>query len=286
MLVVNAGSFTEVIHVGFALACGTRDRLAKNSWLSRLAWSSRGHGFGGLPYMLYSYSVVSMSLEKSINQLREAAQALAPMGAALEVAIIDQHSDELSPEERQLAESWAPHRQREFARGRMCARRALDSLVEGVAGLLPDADGIPQWPEGVVGSISHCRGVAMATVANSADCRLIGLDLEKINRLSASAINKVLHPTEESFAIGDQMKASILFSLKEAFYKAQFPKCRTVGNFRDLALDVDLANGAAKIIEMCSRFTPELLRFRFRFRVVDDYVVSLCWMPGFDVSAS
>ena len=227
-----------------------------------------------------------MSPEKSINKLREAAQALAPMGAVLEVAMIDQHSDELLPEERQLVESWAPHRQREFVRGRMCARRALDSLVAGVAGLLPDPDGIPQWPEGVVGSISHCRGVAMATVANSADCRLIGLDLEKINRLSAGAINKVLHPIEESFAIGDQLKATILFSLKEAFYKAQFPKWRALGNFRDLALEVDLANGVAKIIEMGSRFKPELLRLRFRFRVVDDYVVSMSWMPGLDVSAS
>ena len=230
-------------------------------------------------------SVVLMPTEKSINQLSEVAQALAPMGAVLEVAMIDQHSDELLPEERQLVESWAPHRQREFARGRMCARRALDSLVAGVAGLLPDADGIPQWPDGVVGSISHCRGVAMATVANSAHCRLLGLDLEKINRLSAGAINKVLHPIEESFASSDQLKASILFSLKEAFYKAQFPKWRAVGNFRDLALEVDLANGAAKIFEMDARFKSELLRLRFRFRIVDDYVVSLCWMPGFDASA-
>ena len=233
-----------------------------------------------------SDSVVSMSPEKTIIQLREVAQALAPMGAALEVAMIDQHSDELLPEERQLVESWAPHRQREFARGRMCARRALDSLGVGVAGLLPDADGIPQWPEGVVGSISHCRGVVMVMAANSADCRLLGLDLEKINRLSAGAINKVLHPIEESFVGSDQLKASILFSLKEAFYKAQFPKWRAVGNFRDLALEVDLANGAAKIFEMDARFKSELLCLRFRFRIVDDYVVSLCWMPGFDASAN
>ena len=236
--------------------------------------------------MASSDYVVPMFLEKSIDQLREVANALAPMGAVLEVAMIDLHSDELLPEERQLVESWAPHRQREFASGRTCARRALDSLVVGVASLLPDSDGIPHWPEGVIGSISHCRGVAMATVANSADCRLLGLDLEKINRLSSGAINKVLHPLEESFASSDQLKASILFSLKEAFYKAQFPKWRAVGNFRDLALEVDLANGVAKIIEMDSRFKPELLHLRFRFRVVDDYVVSLCWMPGLDVAES
>ena len=236
--------------------------------------------------MVTGDSMVRMSPEKSIIQLREVAQALAPMGVALEVAIINQHSDELLPAERQLVESWAPHRQREFVRGRMCARRALDSLGVGVAGLMPDADGIPQWPEGVVGSISHCHGVVMAMAANSADCCLLGLDLEKINRLSAGAISKVLHPIEESFAGSDQLKASILFSLKEAFYKAQFPKWRAVGNFGDLALEVDLANGAANIIEMDARFKSELMRLRFRFRIVDDYVVSLCWMLGFNASAS
>ena len=226
-----------------------------------------------------------MSPEKTIAQLREVGHVLVPRGAAFELAMIDKDLVELLPEERQLLESWAPHRQREFATGRLCARRALDLLGVGVSGLLPDADGVPQWPEDVAGSISHCRGVAMAVAACSTDCRLLGLDIEKINRLSAGAINKVLHPIEEGFAGGDQLKASILFSLKEAFYKAQFPKWRAVGNFRDLGLEVDLADGAAKIREMDARFNSELLRLRFRFRVVGDYVLSLAWMPGSDLSA-
>jgi 4'-phosphopantetheinyl transferase EntD len=219
-----------------------------------------------------------MSPGKTITQLREVTHVIVPKGAAFEVAIIEQHSADLLPEELQLIESWAPPRQREFAAGRMCARRALDLLGVGASGLLPDADGIPQWPEGTVGSISHCRGVAMAMSAKSVDCRLLGLDLEKTNRLSAGAINKVLHPVEQIFAGGDQQKASILFSLKEAFYKAQFPKWRAVGNFSDLALEVDLAKGSAKICKIDSRFNPELKGLRFCFRIVDDYVVSLSWM--------
>ena len=219
-----------------------------------------------------------MSSGKTIAQLREVAHVIVPKGAAFEVAIIDQRGADLLPEERQLIESWAPSRQREFVTGRMCARRALDLLGVGSSGLLPDADGIPRWPEGTVGSISHCRGVAMAMVAKSVDCRLLGLDLEKTNRLSAGAIKKVLHPIEEIFTGGDQLKASILFSLKEAFYKAQFPKWHAVGNFSDLALEVDLAKNTAKIREMDARFSSELMRLRFCFRIVDDYVVSLSWM--------
>lgn len=219
-----------------------------------------------------------MSSGKTIAQLREVAHVIVPKGAAFEVAIIDQLAADLLLEERQLIESWAPSRQREFVAGRMCARQALDLLGVDTSGLLPDADGIPQWPEDTVGSISHCRGVAMAVAAKSADCRLLGLDLEKTNRLSAGAIKQVLHPIEEIFAGGDQLKASILFSLKEAFYKAQFPNWRAVGNFSDLALEVDLTNGSAKVREMDARFSPELMRLRFSFRIVDDYVVSLSWM--------
>ena len=133
-----------------------------------------------------------MSSGKTIAQLREVAQIIVPKGAALELAIIDQRVTDLLPEERQLIESWAPSRQREFVTGRMCARRALDLLGVAASELLPDADGIPQWPEDTVGSISHCHGVAMAMVAKSVDCRLLGLDLEKTNRLSAGAIKHVL----------------------------------------------------------------------------------------------
>ena len=219
-----------------------------------------------------------MSSGKTIAQLREAAHLIVPMGAAFEVAIIDQRATDLLPEERKLIGSWAPSRQREFVTGRMCARRALDLLGVDASGLLPDADGIPQWPEDTVGSISHCRGVAMAMVAKSVDCRLLGLDLEKTNRLSAGAIKQVLHPMEEIFTGGDQLKASILFSLKEAFYKDQFPKWHAVGNFSDLALEVDLTKGTAKIREMDARFSSELMRLRFCFRIVDDYVISLSWM--------
>jgi 4'-phosphopantetheinyl transferase EntD len=146
-------------------------------------------------------------------------------------------------------------------------------------GFCPDADGIPSVARGTL-SVRFLIAVESRwlMVAKSVDCRLLGLDLEKTNRLSAGAIKQVLHPIEETFAGGDQLKASILFSLKEAFYKAQFPKWRAVGNFSDLALEVDLAKGSARIREMDARFSPELMRLKFCFRIVDDYVVSLSWM--------
>jgi len=117
----------------------------------------------------------------------------------------------------------------------------------------------------------------MAVVAHDENCALIGVDIEKTSRLSAAAIKRVMHPLEQGFVAGDQVKASILFSLKEAFYKAQFPRWRTTGNFHDLALGVDMEAGSAQVVEIDARFAPNLAQLRFGFRLVDDYVVSLCW---------
>ncbi|MGZ0707234.1 4'-phosphopantetheinyl transferase family protein [Coraliomargarita sp. W4R53] len=185
---------------------------------------------------------------------------------------------ELAESERALVGAWASHRQQEFASGRGCARHALLQLDVDSGDLLPDLDGIPRWPEGVLGCISHSRGIAMAVAARGGVPVVLGLDLEKTNRLSESAMKKVVHPLEADFVASDQVRASILFSLKEAFYKAQFPCWRTAGNFHDLALEVDLEDGVAKVLELDARFAAELERLNFRFRLVDDYVVSLCWM--------
>jgi len=219
-----------------------------------------------------------MSIHDTIPQLRAAGNALAPSGSAFWVAPVDDHLAELSPKEQQFIKSWGPHRQSEFATGRMCARGALSALGLESSDLLPDVEGVPIWAKEVVGSISHSRGVAMAVAAKSIEYRLLGLDLEKTNRLSEAATRRVVHPLEVNFVGEDLLKASILFSLKEAFYKAQYPRWRTVGNFHDLALEVDLVDGVANVLEIDARFASELASLQFAFRLVDDYVVSLCWM--------
>lgn len=218
-----------------------------------------------------------MLLESTITKLREVSAALVAPGATFDVAVVADHCAGLSAAEWGLVESWAVHRQHEFATGRMCARRALSRLGVARADLLPDADGVPTWPAGVRGCISHSRGVAMAMVAHREKCEVLGLDLEKTNRLSDAAMRKVVHPLEESLVGSDQVRASILFSLKEAFYKAQFPRWRTTGNFHDMALALDLDAGTARVLLLDERFAPELSQLRFAFRLVGDYVVSVCW---------
>ena len=113
----------------------------------------------------------------------------------------------------------------EFRVGRCCARAALVAL--GVGPYVPDLDqsGLPVWPSGVVGSITHTGGCARAAVASLSDARAIGVDSEQIvpphrARLVAAAIAK-----ESEIAAGcdvglDRCQAlTLAFSAKEAVFK-------------------------------------------------------------------
>lgn len=219
-----------------------------------------------------------MNEAATLRDLKLAASAIAPQGCAVEAAGFGVDPLFLSEAERARIAGFAESRQEEFLAGRWCARQALAALGRSPGELLPDADGLPLWPAGVVGSITHCQGVAAAAVLPATDPEtLLGLDLEKTNRLSLAASQRVLHSLETEFAGGDLERASVLFSLKEAFYKAQFPRWRTRGNFRDIALAVDFESGRGRVQYLSKQFDRRLTGSRFRFSLVGEYVLSFCF---------
>jgi len=134
----------------------------------------------------------------------------------------------LQPEERTGQERWAPKRVSQYAAGRQCAHLAMAQLGVPVQPLVAQKDRRPSWPEGVVGSISHCNGFACAAVARQSVLRSVGVDAEV-----ADVVDEALWPrifTEEERAwielqsSADRRSwATIFFSAKESFYKCQFP---------------------------------------------------------------
>lgn len=230
-----------------------------------------------LPKLSLNGLIPAMEETEILSELKRAAARIAPEGCAVEAASLGVDPSFLSEPERARIAGFAGPRRQEFVAGRWCARQALGALGRSPCELLPDADGLPLWPAGVVGSITHCQGVAAAAVLPATDPEtLLGLDLEKTNRLSLAASRRVLHPRETEFAVGDLERASVLFSLKEAFYKAQFPRWRTRGNFRDIALAVDFESGRGSIQYLADRFDRGLCGLRFRFSLVGEHVLSVC----------
>ncbi len=120
-------------------------------------------------------------------------------------------------------------RKAEFLAGRILARTALLRLgsASGYVGIGRHRQ--PIWPSGFAGSISHTDGTAMAMVGARTDC-LIGVDIEAImTEETAQSVGKqVLTPREHAILNKDPVhytrNLTIVFSAKEALYKALFPK--------------------------------------------------------------
>jgi 4'-phosphopantetheinyl transferase EntD len=118
----------------------------------------------------------------------------------------------------------ASSRQREFALGRACARAALAALGHGDAMLGRRADGAPLWPCGVVGSISHTRGLAVALAAPADAFRGLGVDVEQQGRVTPDLYRLLFDSGERTQLAGmaepdrDRL-AALCFSAKEACCK-------------------------------------------------------------------
>ncbi|MEV7522623.1 4'-phosphopantetheinyl transferase superfamily protein [Streptomyces sp. NPDC091371] len=146
----------------------------------------------------------------------------------------------LLPAEEAVVAGAAAGRRREFATVRHCARRALRELGgSGSAALLPDADGVPGWPDGVVGSMTHTRGYRAAAVARAADVSRLGIDAEPDRPLREGVLETIASPAESRELGGGGGCVCwdrLLFCAKEAAYKAWFPHARVRLGFRDVAV--------------------------------------------------
>ena len=131
----------------------------------------------------------------------------------------------------------AAERRREFGTVRHCAREALRRIGVPAAPILPDADGAPRWPAGVVGSLTHCAGYRAAAVARSGELRGVGIDAEPHAPLPAEVREFVLRE-EERVAHPALHLDRIVFCAKEAVYKAWWPLTRRWLDFADVSTTV------------------------------------------------
>lgn len=169
--------------------------------------------------------------------------ALLPAPAVLVCCTEPADPASLSPGERADVARAAPVRLREFAAGRQCARRALVHFGLIDVELRVGADRRPQWPAGFTGSITHTEGFYAAAVAPRSALPGIGIDCERIGRIGPRLLPRIATAAEidwlESLDDAQQARAaSLLFSAKEAFYKAQFALVGERPGFHDVRIEV------------------------------------------------
>jgi 4'-phosphopantetheinyl transferase EntD len=151
----------------------------------------------------------------------------------------------LWPEEKLLTVNFSSRRMGYFSTGRFCAREAIRQILGEECPVGIESSGAPRWPPGIAGSISHTEGLTGAIVAAAEDYPSIGLDIEKRMAVDRSLWEMLFDETEQqrlnASSVPDEL-ATLYFSMKEAYYKMQFPLTRTFLDFRDVRLE-DGPNG-------------------------------------------
>ncbi|WP_030615915.1 4'-phosphopantetheinyl transferase family protein [Streptomyces sclerotialus] len=154
----------------------------------------------------------------------------------------DEPAAGLFPEEQRHAATMCPVRRREFATVRHCARRAGLRLGVPLAPLLPGPRGAPRWPDGVVGSLTHCAGYRAAALARAADVRALGIDAEPHRPLPDGMLDRIALPEEQAHLhalrrpAGDVCWDRLLFCAKEAVYKVWSPLTRAWLGFDEASI--------------------------------------------------
>ncbi|NAZ84807.1 4'-phosphopantetheinyl transferase superfamily protein [Kineococcus sp. T90] len=130
------------------------------------------------------------------------------------------------PQELAAVAAARPERRREFFTGRWCARAALLLLGCDPVALPPGPRRAPVWPEGFVGSITHCPGYRAAAVARRAEVAALGVDATPHEPLPAGVLELVADAGERAQlrALAARLPGvhadRVLFSAKESLLKA------------------------------------------------------------------
>jgi 4'-phosphopantetheinyl transferase EntD len=183
------------------------------------------------------------------------------------------------PEEEPLIARSVAKRRNEFVTVRHCARQALGELGVPPAPILKGDKGEPCWPDGVVGSLTHCEGFRGAVVGRVGDVRSVGIDAEPHGELPKGVLEAISLPAErhELAALPAELHWDrILFCAKEATYKAWFPLTHRWLGFEDahitFAVDGSAAAGtfvSRVLIDPAAEHGPPLEVLRGRWTVRD-----------------
>jgi 4'-phosphopantetheinyl transferase EntD len=179
-----------------------------------------------------------------VRELEQALRARFGADVRLSASWLTADVPPLMPEEAVYAEPAVLRRRQELAVGRHLARTVLSELGGPWGPLLRRKDRTVVWPPGYSATISHTKDVVAAAAALSEAVPCLGLDVEA-STVSLNLVDKLLRPEEQTQLFGlteaqVRRRATIVFSAKEAFYKAQYPSTQTFLGFMDVRLDMDL----------------------------------------------
>ncbi|HEX7238844.1 MAG TPA: 4'-phosphopantetheinyl transferase superfamily protein [Longimicrobiaceae bacterium] len=208
--------------------------------------------------------------------------ALLPPGVALELREIGDHADSLFPVERQTVARAVAKRTREFSTGRLCARAAMSALGVPPHPVPVGPQREPVWPDGVVGTISHGGALCLAAAARQDHLLGLGIDLEVGDPLDPELRRLICTPDElrgiPAWPDAGVDPHKLVFSAKEALYKALFPRAQRFIDFLEVEIGVDVGAGGWRPTTLPPDVAARMgAPIEGKFLVADGYVVTTAW---------
>jgi len=210
--------------------------------------------------------------------------ALLAQDAITVVARARWRSEPLLPAEARYlaARAVRPRRAAEFHAGRACARRALSRLGWRDWPLLPAPTREPQWPDGVVGSITHSEDYCAVAVAGARRYAGLGIDVETIARVGPGIAASICTRRElEDIAAdaGRDLPLAAWFSAKESVFKAVFPWLRLVFEPSDVEIAFDRRRQAFAVrAPRMPRLDAACSQLEGRFALSGARVLTAAWL--------
>ncbi|MGO4440735.1 4'-phosphopantetheinyl transferase family protein [Rhizobium sp. RAF56] len=199
--------------------------------------------------------------------LATAIAAIAPKGIRVGCRIIREGDEaKLLPDEARSITSRHVAARRASGAARWIAHRLLAELGVTNYAVLRTASGAPMWPGGVTGSLAHDERMALAAVAPAAEIDSLGIDVEPATPLPDDIVALVATEAEMSGMGHQPLSGRLLFSIKEAVYKAVYPIDRLILEYEDITVDLNTGQAMTKTnhaVRLAYCLTPRIVALAY-----------------------
>lgn len=220
----------------------------------------------------YPFRMTPLVPDDPTDATKSAIRSVLPAGARVAYTNSIEDGEFRFPGERLFVEHAVPKRQQEFRIGRECARSALAELGVEPAIIPMGPDRAPVWPPGVVGSITHSRGLVAAAVARKTLLAGLGFDAELAVPLEPDVLSHICTEDEQRWLAALRPGPAgtdwpkIIFSAKESVHKCVSPMSGIMLDFRDVSITIhpDVSRFEARLDHPFDEMPPfELITGRF-----------------------
>ncbi|MBA8879041.1 4'-phosphopantetheinyl transferase family protein [Phyllobacterium myrsinacearum] len=172
--------------------------------------------------------------------LLEAMVAIAPQGIRVGCRVIrDEDEAQLMPAEAHSIPARHPAMRQASGAARWIAHLLLADFGQKNMAVLRSPSGAPVWPESITGSLAHDEEMAVAAVAPVSRIGSIGIDVEPAIPLPDDILALVAIQADVIDAVDANLAGRLLFSAKEAVYKAAYPLDGVILDYEDIAVNLN-----------------------------------------------